>query len=129
MIQHPWRREELFYYLELLADVAVARRTWVEQNFPAGVQHDCFDFAVNFLFDDTALADAPEKTIGFILEDEIEMHAVTAVIQAIDYVLKIHGTKLTDAQYLNTPEWTQVMETAQVALAILRKTPVNVTGD
>ncbi len=53
------------------------------------------------------------------------MHAVTTVIRAIDLVLKQYGTALTDEQYIHTPEWAQVVASAQAALAVLNKNPIN----
>jgi hypothetical protein len=122
MIQLPHKREELIYYLTALSDPVYQRQAWVNHEFPTGVVYDCFDYAVHFLFDDTALADAPEKTIGWILEDEQEMQAVSKVIHAIDEVLNKLGTELTDEQYINSPEWQQVIEAAKSALPILKKT-------
>jgi putative heme iron utilization protein len=124
MLQHPWWRETLLGALETLADRAYQQQVWIEKHYPPNVQYDDFDRVVHVLFDDTALADAPEKTIGYILEDETEMHAVTVVIKLIDAMLKTHGTDLTDEQYLQTPEWAQVVAVAQTALSVLNKKPV-----
>lgn len=104
-----------------MADINYQQQVWVKKQYPPGVQYDDFDRVVHVLMDDTLLKDAPEKTIGTILEDEAEMHVVTAVIGAIDHVLKMHGTELTDEEYIHTAEWTQVVETAQAALLVMKK--------
>lgn len=67
----------------------------------------------------------PKRPSALFWNDEDEMHAVTAVIRAIDHILKTYGTELTDEQYINAPEWTQVVSAAQTALAVLNKKPVN----
>jgi aminoglycoside phosphotransferase (APT) family kinase protein len=76
MVQYPWMREQLFDTLRTLAHVDYQRRAWVKHQYPPGVQFDNFDLAVHFLFDDTALFDAPEKTIGWILEDAYEVRTI-----------------------------------------------------
>jgi hypothetical protein len=120
MIQLPHKREELIYYLTALADPVYQHRVWLKHEFPPGIVYDCFDYAVNFFFDDTALADAPQETIGWILENEEEMQAVSKVINAVDEVLNKLGTELTDEQYINSPEWQSVIESAKAALLVLK---------
>ena len=121
MIKLPEKRKELFYYIETLANPNYQRQAWVNHQFPPGIEYDCFDYAVNFLFDDTALADAPETTIGWILENKDEVQAIGQVIQAIDTVLNTLGTDLSDEEYISSDEWSQVVTTASAALSILVK--------
>jgi hypothetical protein len=121
VVKHPWMRKQVIETLEGLSDPDYQRRAWVDHQFPPGIQYDSFDLAVNVLFDDTPLFDAPETTIGYILEDEDEMHAVTRVIRAIDDVLNQLGTNLTDEQYITSPEWQPVVAAARAALPILKK--------
>ncbi len=65
MIQHAWWRDQLFSALNALADTTYQQQVWVQKHYPPGIQCDDFDRVVHVLFDDTLLADAPEKTIGY----------------------------------------------------------------
>jgi hypothetical protein len=121
MVKHPWWRKQVIETLETLSDINYQRRAWVEHQYPPGIQYDSFDLAVNVLFDDTALADAPEKTIGWILEDEQEMQAFSKVIHAVDEILNKLDTELTDEQYINSPEWQAVTDAAKAALSVRKK--------
>jgi hypothetical protein len=116
-------REQLFDTLRALADVDYQRKVWIQRQYPPGVQYDDFDLAVHFLFDDTALFDAPEKTVGWILEDEYEVRAIQKVTKAIDDLLNELGTDLTDEQYINSPMWSDVVKAASEALSALNKNP------
>lgn len=57
--------------------------------------------------------------IGWMLRDRAEADLVTAVIEAIDAVLVKHGSGLSDAEYIATPEWGTVIEAASAALAVI----------
>ncbi|PIF76585.1 hypothetical protein CLU95_3752 [Variovorax sp. 54] len=118
-ITYPEMRQELIEYLQGLADPQYQRRVWVDQLLEDGVQHDEFDYAVHFLFDDTALASDPHSTIGWILKDASEADTVTAVVASIEAVFAKHGTKLSDAEYIELPEWHSVVATAATAVACI----------
>lgn len=124
MVKHPWWREELFRALRKLADVEYQQQVWIKHIFPSNVTHDSLDEVIHILFDDTSLAESPEDTVGWILENEMEVEAVKQVSQALDSMLIVLGTDLSDAQYIASPYWNQIVETAATALSILEKKPV-----
>jgi len=113
-------RGELIEYLKGLSDPDYQRECWVKKNFPPGIEYDCFDNAVHFLFDDTRLASDPSSMIGMILEDEHEVRLVYNVCQKIDDVFDRHGLDLTDEQYINCAEWAAVVNAAEQAFAAMR---------
>ena len=79
-----------------------------------------FEEVIHFFFDDSNLADDASKEVGFILLDEAEVRAVSEVTSALDSLLKVHGVRLTDAQYIESPEWQGVVELANHAASIVR---------
>lgn len=123
MVKYPSMRQEIIDTLKILADVDYQRRAWVHRQFPSGIQYDDFDTAVHVLFDDSHLADAPEKAIGWILEDEVEVQAIRPVIQAVDNILNQLGTEISDEEYINSAQWGEVVKFASEALMVFdRKT-------
>lgn len=121
MVNLPRQREELLHYLHALADPDYQQQVWLDKKFPDGIIYDSFDYAVNFLFDDTRLADAPELTLGEILENSEEIEAVRKVIAAIDVLLNTAGGNLTFAEYRQYPEWQDVITAAAEGLRHLRQ--------
>ena len=84
-------------YLAQLANPRLCR--------PGKTDPDPLDYAVHFLFDDTALADAPERAVGYFLHDLEEVQVIAEVVAALDRVFDAHGTTQADSFYLQQPEW------------------------
>lgn len=122
-VELPGKREELQYYLQALSNRDFQERAWVQGIFPPGVVYDSFDYAINFFFDDTHLADNPQGTVGWILEDAREVAAVQTVTRALDHVLKQQGTDRPVTEYLASSEWQAVIEASDLALAIVKSAP------
>src|SRR3546814_15953807 len=109
-LMYPNMREELLEDLDGLADLDYQQKVWVRGEPHPGIQHDELDYALHFLFDDTDLAESPEKSIGVFLLDKEEARVVHCVTQALDALLTQYGVDLSDARYLAKPEWTQVVD-------------------
>lgn len=118
-VKYPEMRRELEVVVEGLADPAYQRRVWVDGQPEDGVEHDEFGLAVHFLFDDSSLAQDALSTIGWILKDASEAESVTALVRAIDVVLNRYGTNLSDAEYIEVPEWRFVVVAAKATMAVL----------
>ena len=118
-VKHPEMRKELEEHLQALADPAYQRRVWVDGQAEGAVQHDEFDYAVHFLFDDTQLASDVHSTVGWILSDAAEAECITALVRSIDVVFERYGFKLSDAEYIELPEWHSVVQAAKAAVACL----------
>lgn len=114
-LKYPGMRQELMGYLRDLSDHEYQRKNWSRT--------DSLDHAVHFLFDDTPLADDPERTIGFFLHDASEVAAVSAVIAALDAMFAKHGTELQDAEYIALADWNAVIAAARKAHALLSQKP------
>src|SRR5215470_9815793 len=104
MVKYPSMRAEVIETLKYLSDIEYQREAWVNHNFPEGIEFDCFDNSVHLLLEDLSLVKAPERALGTVLENQEELDAVRHVAVAIDNVLKVHGTDLSDAEYIATPE-------------------------
>lgn len=75
-----------------------------------------FEFAFDFVYDDTSLVENPKGAIGLFLKNEREAQAIEAVLHAIEQVFQATGIGVTDQEYINSPEWTNVLETVSHAL-------------
>ena len=117
-LKHLEKRSELLHTLEELSDPEYQRLNWVEGR--SGNPWVSFDEIVHFFFDDTDLGDDAGTEIGFTLLDEAEANVVSAVTSALDSLLKLRGTKLTDAQYITSPEWQGIVDRARHAAALIR---------
>jgi len=119
MVEYPWKRDQLIYYIRLLADPAYTRRVWINHEFPPGIEFDCFSYLLNFFFDDTSLARSREHSVRKIVKTDEEWHSVKRVTDAVDKVHKKVGSDAPDEEYLDAPEWEDVVEGAKAALATL----------
>jgi hypothetical protein len=113
-LQYPSMREELLDTLKGLSDYEYQVRAWIEHHLPPG-QFDDLDLAVHFLYDDTGLAEDPKGAIGVFLYDETEVALVSQVIDALNLVFEKYGLDKTDAEYINSDLWSEVLKTASIA--------------
>lgn len=114
----PERRAELIHTLDDLGDPVFQRREWMER--ASGNSWQNFDEMVHFLFDDTDLASNPASAIGYYLANEKEVEAVQAVVAAVDRVFQKYGMRRTNHEYISAPEWSEVIESARVALELCK---------
>lgn len=108
-------REQLIDFLLCLSDMEYQKECWVKGNCPSGVQWDNFDLAVHFFFDDTDLASNAKIQIGYFLRDENEANLVRDLCNKIDIIFDEYGTELSDNEYINLPEWKEVLRAAKKA--------------
>lgn len=118
-LKYPDMRVELLSTLQSLADPVHQQRAWVEGHPIGGIQHDEFDYAVHFLFDDSTLSKDPHGNIGWILIDAAEADRVATLVQLLERLFEKHGTTLSDAQYMALPEWHLVVDAARAVLAVM----------
>ncbi len=118
-VKYPGMREELEEHLRALADPEYQQRVWVDGEVDGAVQHDEFDYAVHFLYDDTQLARDPNSTIGWILKNASEAEHISVLAQSLEVIFVRYGTELSDAEYINLSEWHAVVHAARAALAAL----------
>src|SRR3546814_11564142 len=99
--RYPNMRDELLDYLGGVAYAHYQQKVWVRGQPQPGIEHDELDYGLHFLFDDTDLAQSPEKTIGVFLLNKEEARAVHSVTQSLDALLTQYGAELSDAEYLD----------------------------
>jgi hypothetical protein len=116
-LQFPWMRAQLVEHIRGLAAFEYQKENWTAAKRAAS-NYDEFDEIIHFLFDDTVLERDTEAAIGTILYDKREVLAVKVIVAAIDAVLQEYGI-LREEEYLDKPEWMDVVAHAATALPIL----------
>jgi hypothetical protein len=119
-IRYPEMRAELIQHLNALSDIDYQRRVWVLGSSEGDVVHDEFDNAVHYLYDDTRLAADPVSTIGWILRNDEEAAEISKLVETIERVFQRYGTKLSDAEYIQLPEWVTILTAAKDAANLIR---------
>ncbi len=74
---------------------------------------------MGFLYDDTKLAELPHACIGSILRNQDEADCLAKLVSVLDGIFEAHGLELTDAAYVDLPEWQQVLERAKAARMLI----------
>ncbi len=113
-------RQELIETLRALSDKKYQESAWVRGEFPEGIEYDNFDLAVHFLFDDTCLAERPEDLIEYCLIDQEEAQLVHTVTESIGKLLSELGNDKSDLEYISSPLWNTVIQTATKAYQIIK---------
>ena len=118
-VEYPEMRAEVVHALRALADLDYQQRVWVRHELPHPNYYDEFALEIHILYDDTRLLELlDEAKTGEVLRDEDEREALRPLRDALDTLFDRHGMKLTDEQYMTTPEWTAVVSAAQAALPV-----------
>jgi hypothetical protein len=119
-VKYPEMRNELIQHLQALSDVDYQQRVWVLGESDGATVHDEFDYAVHYLYDDTHLAADPASTIGWILRNEEEAISVAKLVEVIETIFQRYGTDLSDAEYIQLPEWIAVLQAAKDAARLIQ---------
>lgn len=119
MIAYPDMRNYMIETIRTLADGDYQRRVWINGDMPKENYEDCFDFAINCLFDDLALNTDGEKAIGAILKDEVELTAVQNLVRILDSLIDKVGKDKPDTDFVNAQEWPAVLRLAKNAYKLL----------
>lgn len=120
-IRYPEMRAEVLSALESLADREYQERVWIRHILPHPNYQDDFWQAYAWLFENVTVMDAPERAIGVLLRDRAEAHAMLPLREAMTRILDLLGTDRTDAEYIASPLWDDVVAAATVALDTLRR--------
>lgn len=111
-------RQELIEYLGHLEDRDYQAKVWVNREYPTPNFYDDFSETYELLQDLGVLSD-PQSRMGFILKNQDEVVALTALNKALDELFALHGTDLSDSEYLELPEWVNVISAAKVARQVI----------
>ncbi|MEN4922755.1 hypothetical protein ABE485_29065 [Achromobacter spanius] len=119
-LRSPSMRRELIDYLRGLSDACYQHCAWVEHKYPIG-GYDELDYAIHFLYDDTKLAKDPGATVGSILKNREEVDCIEILIEKLNLIFFKYGLGLTDGEYIEKPEWREVIQAAANAKSCLEK--------
>ena len=109
---NPIERDTLREYVADLHNETYLQRAWVKEEIKDG--DFPFDWVIDFFFDDTLYAEKPEVYIGKSLFNGEEVAAVRRMATALDTLLTAcEGLGLSDAEYLQRPEWPAIHDAAQ----------------
>ncbi|BDA72958.1 hypothetical protein CAL7716_071240 [Calothrix sp. PCC 7716] len=111
-------RQELLLAIEKLSDTEYQSQNWLACSTG---KSDCFDNVIHFLYDHAGFDEDSEGTIGLFVRDKQELTSIMKVIEALEILFKLLGTRASDADYISSPAWLNVVETAKKALEVLRK--------
>jgi hypothetical protein len=114
LLQH--KRDEMFHYLQALANPDYQQRVWVNGEYLPEIGHDGFGYVITFFFEDTMLAEAPQNNVGTILESPDEVPLIANVCDALANVVHVMGDDRTDAEYIRSPHWRAVVMAAADAI-------------
>jgi hypothetical protein len=121
MVAYPQLREELLFCVHAFSSPEHQRQIWVNRIFPDGKkEYPLFWDGVNFLFDWLGLPDTPEHLIGSVLKSEEEVAALLKLTKQIDDVLDEVGYDATDAEYISSSNWQNVIDAASITLELLQ---------
>lgn len=112
--------------VEHLSDRNYQQRAWIEGTLPYPSEYS-FAHAYNCLFEDIAVMDDPFDRVGDVLRDAVEARALLPLKRAIERLHEAMGYNRTDAEYLASPLWDDVVAAAGQALATLQR-PDGETG-
>ena len=116
-VRHPSMRAEVVLAVRSLADPGYQQRVWIRREYPQDSFFDDLTQNVNILFDDTGALPDPTSAVGDILYPN-QVDTMAALGNVLDPLLDELGDA-DDAQYLDHPQWSQVVRSAQAAYAVL----------
>ncbi|WP_370949661.1 hypothetical protein AB5J62_19435 [Amycolatopsis sp. cg5] len=116
-VTYPAMRANIVEALRAMADPEHQNRVWLREEYARDGSYDDFTLHINS-FDDLQMRDFPERTVGDILRNKEELQAIRAVNDALATLFDRLGYQLSDEEYVNSPEWPQVVKTASAALRV-----------
>jgi len=118
IVEFPWMRMQLIVCIKGLSDKNYQYNEWVLHKGES-CEYDDFDITVHFLYDDTDVAENADEYIGLIFINKEEADSVKNVVDKIDIIFDKYGLELSDKEYIEKPEWNDVIEAAKKARSIL----------
>jgi hypothetical protein len=118
-VRFPYMRAEIIGAINSLADPDYQWRVWIERIYPHENYYDDFGLNVHILYDDTHVLEDPVGAIGAYLRSQEEAAALIGLAEALDTVFSTLGTELADIEYVRSPLWGRVVESARSAARVL----------
>lgn len=111
-IDFPEMREELIECIKGLSDLEYQKKYWGKIHTTNPNVYDDFNQTIHFLYDDSNIAEDPDSWIGLILISQEESSLIKTLNTHIECLFKSYGTKLSDEDYMNKPEWKNIISTS-----------------
>ncbi|MEN3540968.1 hypothetical protein AAH991_38045 [Microbispora sp. ZYX-F-249] len=118
-VRFPQARGDILSALSALASPEYQQRVWIERDYPREGYYDDFTLNINILYDDTCVLEDPEKAVGIYLKDRIEAAVLADLARALDALFAALGTERSDLEYMQSPLWRRVVESAKSAYRTL----------
>ncbi|MER7182680.1 hypothetical protein ABT404_24920 [Streptomyces hyaluromycini] len=118
-VRFPEMRQNVISAVRALSDKAYQMRVWIGRDYPGEGYFDDFAMNLSILYDDTLVLDDPVASLGTVLASRQEAAALAGLGSALDELLGREGTGRSDAEYVASPLWGAVVESAAVAYRIM----------
>jgi hypothetical protein len=106
-------------FLESLSDIEYQRKYWIGPPFESRETGDTFDMVIHFFLDDAGYLTRSERQIGYSLYNSNEASAVYELCVMLNDLIDTLGPKGPDSDYINSPEWPNIVSQAKLVLTIL----------
>lgn len=90
---------------------------------PPDIDFDDMNETLHFLYDDTRLSENSNHYIGVFLSSREEAAAIDKLLDAIEAFFREYNAEMTDAEYIEKPEWQDVLAAAKEAYELIREQP------
>lgn len=115
-VEFPEMRAEVLGALRALSDSVHQHTRW--GRYVPGIEYyDDLDMNIHILYDDCRVLPSPERAAPQILYSS-EIPALRSVSDALGPILHELGDS-PDTEYINNPQWANVLHAASVAVAIM----------
>ena len=118
-LQYPDMRAEVVDAVRSLADPSYQQRVWIRREYPEEGFYDDLTTNVNILFDDVCVLPEPEQRVGVVLYPS-EVGVMKELGDVLDPLIDELGD-VSDARYLEHPQWAEVVRRAQRAYEVLHQ--------
>jgi hypothetical protein len=120
-LRFPALRPNITVALMSLADTELQRRVWLGRGLPELGKCASFGDVVHNIYDDTAVGDNLERSIGEVLYDQAEADSLRQITSRIDLMFDKYGGRLPDKDYLNKSEWPEIVDASSNCLALFEE--------
>ncbi|WP_221357754.1 SCO4402 family protein [Streptomyces beigongshangae] len=117
----PEMRRSVISAIGALADRDYQKRVWVDRIFPKEGYYDDFAMNLHILFDDTLVLEDPASQVGTILKCHDEVTVMEALATSINTLLAHEGEEKEDAEYMSSPLWESVVNSAIFAHRLMTR--------
>jgi hypothetical protein len=117
-LRYPDLRDEVIAHVSHLADPEYQDRVWVRREYPTPDYYDDFSQTFEALEDLGALED-PDRAVGSYLRTTAEAGALAELGECFRRLFDRYGTDISDAEYLRTAEWSEVVRLAGIVRELL----------